>query len=117
MGVDLTLLPLLSPDYWVSHDVIQVERRRELWDPIMELPQQAIPCPLVCFLARREDDGETCYGPRTDDPYGAALSYTTAGDLGSLRDHEGVRDNEKNRAAWAWLSEMPPDWPIVLYWH
>ena len=116
MGVDLTLLPLLAKDYWVSHDVIQTERRRELWDPIMQLPAKPIPYPLVCYLARSEE-GEPCYGKRSDDPYGGALSYTTAGDLYSLREHEGVRDNEKNRAVWAWLGEMPRNWPIVLYWH
>lgn len=117
MGVDLTLLPLLSPDYWVSHDVIQTERRRELWDPIMALPVKPIPKVLTSYLSRDKISGETCYGEMTEDPYGSQLTYTTAGDLYSVREHEGVKDNEKNRAVWAWLSQMPRDWPIVLYWH
>lgn len=52
MGVDLTLMPLLSPDFWAAHDLIRLERRRELWDPIAVLPQLPIPKPLGCYVAR-----------------------------------------------------------------
>ena len=117
MGVDLRLLPLLSKDFWCAHEVWSCERRRDLWDEVLKLPQQPIPEKLSCYLARHPIDGETCYGDIEEDPYGCRPHYTTAGDLLTLKDNHEVRDNWKNRAIWAALGEMPADWPIVLYWH
>lgn len=117
MGVDLRLLPLLNKNCWVSHEILSVERRRDLWDEVLKLPQQPIPQRLSCFLARNPVDGETCYGDIESDPYGGRPHYTTAGDLATLKDNPEASDCAKNRAIWAYLSEMPADWPIVLYWH
>lgn len=116
MGVDLKLLPLLAEDFWCAHEVLFVERRRELWDDVLALPQQPIPGKLSCYFAR-DSRGECCYGDITTDPYGGALHYTTAGALATLAGHESVQDNWKNKAIWASLAEMPEDWPIVLYWN
>lgn len=116
MGVDLTLMPLLSKDTWCSHDLIRLNRRRELWDPVAALPQWPIPKALSCHQARDPKTGETCYGDAETTPYGDRMTYTTAGDLFTLGDHEGVQDNWQNKAVWAYLANMPPDWPIVLYW-
>jgi hypothetical protein len=116
MGVDLTLLPLMSPDFWCSHDVIEVERRRELWPEIEKLEQHHAPGPLRCFLAR-DKDGETCYGNVKKTPYGDRLMWTTPRRLLTLKDHEAVQDNWRNRAVWSYLASMPPEWPVVLYWH
>lgn len=117
MGVDLRLLPLLSKDFWCAHEILSLERRRDLWDEILKLPQKPIPQPLSCFLATDKTSGEICYGYIETDPYGGRPHYTTAGDLVTLRDNHEVQDNPKNRAIWAYLAETPPDWPIVLYWH
>jgi len=116
MGVDLTLLPLIGPDFWASHDVIQLNRRSALWPEIAKLKQHPIPMPLTCYLSRGED-GESRYGNTEKDPYGDPLKWTTAAELLTLKDHEVVVDDWQNRAVWAYLSHMPPDWPIVLYWH
>lgn len=116
MGVDLRLLPLIGENYWAAHSMLSVERRRELWDEILKLPVRDVPEPLSCFLARGSD-GECCYGDIKDDPYGGSLKWTTPADLLTVRDHEGVQDNKINQAIWAWLEKMPPDWPVVLYWH
>ncbi len=115
MGVDLTLLPLISKDYWAAHDMINLERRSELWPLIEALPQKDIPQALSCFLARGSD-GESKYGQETRTPYGMPMRYTTVGDLLALRDSGPVQNAWRNKAAWAYLAEMPPDWPIVLYW-
>ena len=116
MGVDLTLMPVYTPDSWLCHDNIDLNRRRELWDAIESLPQLAIPRPVQSFLATNAD-GDTAYGSLSEDPYGQPLKYTTAGDLLSLKEHPAITDNHKNRAIWAFLAEMPPAWPVVLYWH
>lgn len=116
MGVDLTLMPLLNRDAFVSHDLIGLERRRELWDEIMKLPAKRLARPLRCHVARLEN-GERGYGDLETDPYGAEIHTVTAGDLATLANNESVTDNHLNRAAWAYLAQMPPDWPIALYWH
>lgn len=116
MGVDLTLLPVLGNGHWFSHQVIQLERRRDLWDQIAELRQQDVPEKLSCYLARTAE-GETCYGDIDQDCYGDALKWTTPAELLKLKDYHEVQDNWQNKAVWAWLAEVPPDWPIVLYWH
>lgn len=116
MGVDLKLLPLLGMDFWASHDILRLERRRELWPAIDNLPQKDIPKPLSCHEARTKE-GECCYGDQDTSPYGEGLKWTTAKALLTLKDHESVQDNWMNRAVWKYLEQMPPDWPIVLYWH
>jgi len=106
MGVDLTLLPLAADRIWMSHDIIRVGRRRELWGLVAQLPQKPIPEPLYCFD-----------GPHEESPYGERLTYTTAADLLTLKEHDAVTGSWTNRAVWAYLAQMPPDWPIVLYWN
>lgn len=116
MGVDLRLLPLLSPTFWAAHDMLMVNRRRELWPAIDALEQQEIPHPLSCFLATGKG-GDPEYGTVLVDPYGSKLKWLTASALCTLRDHDAVTDNWQNGAVWAYLSEMPSAWPIVLWWH
>lgn len=116
MGVDLTLMPLLSKDFWAAHDVLRLERRRELWDAVTDLPAKPVPQKVSCYMARLPS-GETGYGDLEQDPYGGALQYVTAADLLTLKYREEVQDNWMNRAVWSYLTKMPPDWPIVLYWH
>jgi hypothetical protein len=116
MGVDLKLLPLLAHDFWCSHIILGVNGRRELWPKIEALSTQPVPKPLICYEARGKD-GDPCYGEVTEDCYGNSLTWLTPTELLTLRDAREVRDNWHNRALWAYLAEMPKDWPIVLYWH
>jgi hypothetical protein len=116
MGVDLKLLPVMLKGSWLCHDMIEVSRDRDLWDDVTKLPQQPIPQAIGCYLGHGKD-GETCYGDIEETPYGERITYTTAGDLMSLKDHEAVRWGWKNKAIWAYLAQMPEDWLICLYWH
>ena len=115
MSVDLTLLPVLTKDFWVCHDQLRLNSRRALWPEIDKLPQIPIG-KITCFFARNKETGETEYGELTEDPYGGYLKWTTVEALLTLKDHQRIQDNWQNRAIWAWLSEMPKDWQIVLYW-
>jgi hypothetical protein len=118
MSLDLKLLPLLGPHgLWVSHSMIDLLRREELWPAIQALSNVArIPEPLNCHLARDAEDENIIYGEVTEDAFGDPLTWTTVADLLTVRDHEHVQGNWQNRAAWAYLAEMPLDWKIVLYW-
>src|SRR5258708_16908330 len=114
MVLDLTLMPLLRRDFWTAHDLIRLERRRELWSAIEALPQQDIPEPVWSHMGGAEN-GETCYGAAETTPYGDKMKWTTAAALLTLKDHAAVQDNWMNRAVWAYLAAMPPESPIALY--
>ena len=116
MGVDLTLMPLLSDAWWGSHDIWSVNRRRELWDAIDELEVHPVPGKFTGFMSS-DDDGEYKYGEILADRYGEKLTYIDAGELAKLKDHEAVQDNWKNKGFWELISLMPPTYPIVLFWH
>ncbi len=117
MGVDLTLLPFDADraNLSFSHSVLGIERRRELWDLILEMEIDVVPNGFTSYLSRLEN-GETGYGETMETPYGEPLKYTKAERLVSLAHHEEVRNNFKNRAVWAYLMELPPETKIALYW-
>ena len=123
MGVDLTLMPLHSDDDtygWVAFDMFELERRHELWPLIEALPRHKTPSIVSTFrstIESGEHEGEDTYGPTPTDPYGNPLEWTTAADLLTLKGQPTITDNFKNRAVWAYLGELPPDWKIILFWH
>lgn len=118
MGVDLTFMPSLSEDRLSeAHDLISVERSSGLWPDIKRLVSKELEKPISCFYARNAQ-GKICYYGETDtDPYGGKLCWVKAAQLKMLRLHPAVTDNWKNRAVWAYLEQMPDNWPVVLYWH
>lgn len=120
MRMDLKLLPLLGSganrlDFWMSHDILRLDRRMALWPEIEALPQEGIPRALTCHFART-GNGISFYGSIENNPHNERLKWTTAGSLMTLGNHDGVRSSWLNRAAWAYLHQMPTDWKIVLYW-
>lgn len=116
MGVDLTLMPMERAGAWFTQDVLTVERRGNLWGQIKALPLFLAPEPVWCHLAKTKD-GDSTFGELSADPYGNPLMWTMAGDLLSLRKTLAIQDNTRNRAVWAYLAELTPNWPVVLYWH
>jgi hypothetical protein len=116
MGTSLKLLPLLSPGHWVSHDILRVDPFFDLWPIINALPQLDIPTPLSCYEARTKNKGKPCYGSVETDAGGQRLKWVTAQQLLTIKDHERIAGNWRNRAVWAYLANMPDASPIVLYW-
>lgn len=116
MGVDLSLMPLIGQNFWTSHELILLERDRDLWEEFIKVRAIEIPQPLSCFVSILENK-ERGYGYLSDDPYGNPLKFTTAKELKKLRTHKNVQCHWKNRAIWAYLEHIPDDWQIILYWH
>jgi len=122
MGVDLTLLPV-EPGSQISTSVLQLERRHELFSAIQEL--DTVPLPTFehgfsCYLSTRHEGTPQQgigWGKVTQDDYGSSLTWITPAQLLRLNDHEGVIDNDLNKAVWAFLGVLPEDWRIVLFWH
>lgn len=122
MGVDLRLFPYYSTSDHIdfSRDILDVERRRELWDPIAEIEKEHgrdVSEGFKTFCGRSEDYDDNCYGVTKDTPYGTPLKYVLAVHLKTLATHPAVRNNYKNRAVWAWINEAPDNLKIALYWH
>ena len=100
-----------------------------MWDAIRLLPREALTTPLSTplgvFEADENTSAEDAVSAQADwdirkmsrDEYDAPLCHVSCGDLLTLRFHEGVQDNPENRAAWAYLAELPPNARIVLYWY
>lgn len=123
MGVDLTLLVVTGTrEFGFSHTLLQLERRRELWDPIAEIEKahgQPAPTNFASYVARIPDGewkDESGYGKVEKTPYGDPVRMVPASALLALRDHRGVKDNPANRATWAYLAELPGATWIALWW-
>lgn len=121
MGVDLCLMPFEADfkGFAFSHSLLELERRRDLWEPIAEIEKahgQAVPTPFYTFRATNAE-GSTCYGNTIDTSYGDSLKCVTAAQLLPLAQHEAVTDNPINRAVWAYLACLSPETRIALFWH
>lgn len=118
MGLDLRLLPFDADVDVVtfSHTILSCERRRELFEELLKLPSVEVPERFYSFTSREASCGESHYGVTRDTPYGEPLDYVRVKDLLAYSDHEGVTDNGKNRAIWAYLKCLPPENKVALYW-
>lgn len=125
MGVDLRLLPVhhlhenTDGSLWgFSHTVLDVPRRREMWAVIEELDAQPIPATanLSSFCTGKVPDGksagETMYGWRPTDAYGAAYTWIKANALRPVF-NEWLRDHPVT----AYLNAMKNDEMVILDWH
>lgn len=110
MAVDLTLMPMLhGKDIWIcAHDRLVLGTDYDLWKRIKALPQKKIPAPVSIFAGEKYHDA-------CETPYGEPIMHIAAGDLAKidLPPDSGFR----NKAAWAYLAQLPEDWPVLLYWH
>lgn len=109
MGMDLSVCPDtfgLKGETVLAYDRLRINRDYDLFERVRSLR----PRPLDTAVAYYEDDG---LADRTTDPYGADLTYLTAGELSAIDPGTGTLA----RAVWAYLDELPRDTKIVLWWH
>jgi hypothetical protein len=112
MGVDVAFYPVdFGEDEtgFSSFSLLGLERRRELWEPLTNVP--SYPCKSLTGHIGDE------FGDRKEDCYGTSLRYAFAADLMALNDHKSVQDNPKNRAVWAYLAALPSEAKVVIWWH
>jgi hypothetical protein len=112
MGVDLDLMPVLSRGSWNCHEMLHCDRDRDLFAAIAALGESLVPEPIWCHRALV--GGEQGYGQLSTTPYNTPLTWLPAGKLApAFIGYSGWR----NRAVRAYLTQVPEDWPVVLYWH
>lgn len=119
MGLDLLLLPFDADfsDLSFSHTILNCERRRDLFDAIQQtLRETPVPEHFRSYVSQA-DGRDSHYGITTETPYGESLGWVYAGDLRTFSEHPDVLDNERNRAIWAYLAQLPFRTKVALYWH
>lgn len=75
---------------------------------------------LYCFLATPKGDKDGAgehYGVATETPYGDPICWVHAKRLKSLARRKEVTTSRFNKAAWAYVCELPDDTRIGLYFH
>ncbi len=121
MGLDLYLLPFDcdNPGISFAHTLLSCQRRGDLFDVLSTLlGATPVPDDFTSFLGYHPAPcGEYGYGHTYEDPYGSSLRALTVAQLLTVSTHDGVQDNHKNRAIWAYLAELPPETRVALFWH
>lgn len=125
MGMDLALSPFTHhPSQWKWHletARLPLDRDYRLFTQVSkkvmgteeDVEQICKPKPLppnVKFDAYEDEGIKT----RKTDPYGEKLTYVLAEELAKL-DLTGV--SPWNRAVFAMMKQLPPDTPVILWWH
>lgn len=119
MGIDLKLLPFDEDnnDLAYSHTILNCFRQTELFDSIQDLESRLgrpVSKNFDSYLRLTEEGYQ--YGKTTRTPYDELLKFVLASDLLEFAAHSGVQENWKNRAVWAYLSELPATTKVALYW-
>lgn len=117
MGLDLRLLPFDADRF--SHTILDCERRSDLFEAVLKVERKIgrdVPANFQSFTGK-SGEALPCYGTTIRTPYGENLKYILVEDLLQFALHVDVRDNEKNRAIWAYLAQLNPQTKVALYWH
>lgn len=109
MGLDLTLIPIDSdsPEWGFGHELINLERNRDLFEKIMKLPTSAVPKNFSTFRARGKG-GVPRYGDTQETPYGEPLTAVTMKQLKQI---------EIPGPPGAYIAASRDDQRVALYWH
>lgn len=121
MGVDLHLLVFTFPCYTddaEARTVLRLERARKLFKDISEFSEaKGVVVPgTFCSYFKNMNSAEPKWGKTLVDIYGRPIKTLTAGELMGFAGHPDVTDSFHNRAAWAYLSQLPPEVRVALWW-
>jgi len=107
-------------DSWLCYDRLGLNRNYELFAQIDEEKSRMPAIEAVC------DPKDIPQGKRvhwygddglktiTEDPYGCGLTYVDAREFANVEPGE---TGDWNKAVLAFLKALPPETPIVLWWH
>jgi hypothetical protein len=113
VGKDLRLLPFDSET--TSRTVLSIERRDDLFTVLAALLGRDVPDSFQSYVAEQKEEGSHL-GLTIETPYGLPVKYVLAKALKALSDHPDVVDCWENRAAWAFIQELPDRWKVALFW-
>lgn len=115
MSLDLTLCPYDWPgridwDFFLAYTRLRCGGASGFAERLERSGVTPHPLPPRSRFSWYGDEGLKDY---TTDPYGTPLTYLTAAELLSVAPPE----NERGPSVWAYLKALPPDTPVVLWWH
>lgn len=118
MGLDLALAPIRhhGMDWWLAFDRLAVDRDG-LGHMIADLDDDLfVPLPKTIKFEWYDDEGSK---RKTTDSYGAPLAYMLAGNLSKHMVKYATKEKVSpwNEAVISFISSLPVDTPVVLWWH
>jgi hypothetical protein len=117
MGMDLCVA-VIKPStekWWLCHDRLRFDRDYDLFDLIKSKIQTWEIDPNLITLDWYEDEGIKA---RYTDPYGEKLTYTLASEFKRFKLKNDIGDfSEWSRAILIFLSELPEETKVVLWWN
>ena len=125
MGLDLTVCPIKygerdSFDWWLGHERLGFEREYDLFEQIesrgRQEPDEPIekvcnPQPIPPHI-KFEWYGDEGIEDRKENPYGEPLTFVRAFEFLKVQ-----AKNPWNKCVVDFLKSLPPQTPIVLWWH
>lgn len=99
-----------------AYTILALQRRPSLWPLIRAIPGQPVPARFATLVQHTPDEGIWREGDTQTDTYDQPLRCVFVRDLLPLAAREEVQGNTHNRAAWAYLAQMPEDMRVALYW-
>lgn len=123
MGIDLTLCPMPSndPSWWLGYDRLSLKRNYSLFAQMGDMQNSGYPAPVLEPLELPQGTRFDWYGDEgieelKTDPYGCELTYLRAHDFLKLKlDPENM--HPWNLAVIKFIQALPPETPVVLWWH
>ena len=112
MGVDLRLHPMKyhTMDWWLGTESFSLDRDYELQFQVKRCASKLIPSTKRVQLYKDHGVSNT-----TEDAYGELLRYAEAGELAKCSLSKNA--SPWNRAAWEFIRNLPPETPVILWWH
>ena len=105
MGLDLTLMPVMG-EFTCAHEMVTVHDSAS-YDAIEKLESAKLYKPINTYRGDLGDE-TSGYGSTLDDAYGERIEHVSAGDLAAV----GM-----DCTAGAFVSKLPADMRVLLYWH
>lgn len=120
MALDLRLLPFDHDSVVLSfaHSLLSCYRSGIAQELLYVNEHHGRPVPEgFCSFVSRRSDGESGYGKTHTTPYGEPLQWVEVRHLKPFKEHPSVQGYRRNRAIWAYLSELADDTKVALYFH
>lgn len=123
MGLDLTLMPRAyeetNPQANFSHDLISLSRDPELFDKILRKEKfHGVPAPdgFNSFRSRSDKFEDPHYGETTQTHYGQRMMSVKASHLKTVFSRH-INESWRNKAVESYISRLPDNLPVYLFWH
>lgn len=113
MSLHLTLLPIGGTNQLITSrdNFLNCERDNYLFEQIDQIIASPVPADFKGFYST--EDCDYVYDSITKDGFDTELTFVLVKELLELKPDP---NSQTNKATWAYLSQLPPEGKIALYW-